>query len=109
MNKHQEIIEEYKKNLKKDRFSRNQVIAIEQRIRKESPQVCEKCGSEKNLTLDHIVPKNILMSMGIDPTTEVVDENYQILCNMCNVFKSARLDFSNKKTKQILLKLLNNI
>jgi len=109
MNKHQQIIQEYKDKLKRDKFSRNQVIAIEQRIKTESPQVCNKCGKTENLTLDHIVPKDMLITFGANPNIEVIEDNYQILCHMCNMFKGNKLDFSNKQTKVILLRLLEKL
>lgn len=99
---------EIKDKRKDDTLSKNNVVLLEQQIRKELQQVC-KCGRTENLTLDHIVPIDILKQFGIEPEKEVVEGNYQILCRMCNIFKGNRLDFSNPRTKELLLKILNRL
>ena len=90
-------------------FSKKQVIILEQQIRKELPQKCDKCDRTENLTLDHIIPIDILKSFGIDTEREIVEGNYRILCKPCNFFKSNKLDFADKRTKDILIGLLNQL
>jgi 5-methylcytosine-specific restriction endonuclease McrA len=71
--------------------------------------VCEYCGEQSNhLTIDHIVPKNILET--IDKTGEAVfedTENFAKVCPPCNRFKGAVLDIKNPKTKLLLKKYLD--
>ncbi len=72
-------------------------------------QQCAKCPRKDNLTLDHIIPKELALSFGVDFINQYWEENFQMLCKPCNVFKSGRLDFSNLKTKVLLLKLIELI
>ena len=67
---------------------------------------CDKCENTKNLTYDHIIPVNILRTFNIDPQREFWEENGQCYCYACNQLKGGQLDFSNPKTKELLLKLL---
>lgn len=69
---------------------------------------CAKCGSKQNLTLDHIVPQDVLNMMGFAPT-EGHPENWQVLCRACNHLKGRRLDFSLHKTKLLIVKYLNRL
>jgi 5-methylcytosine-specific restriction endonuclease McrA len=68
---------------------------------------CERCLSEFNLTIDHIIPVEILLLMGFTKEQTYDEENFQVLCGKCNALKGCRLDFSNKKTKLLLIKYLN--
>lgn len=68
------------------------------------------CGAIEDLTIDHIIPIFILKDFGL--TLERMFENdewLQVMCRKCNTKKSAHLDFTNPKTKIILLELLNKI
>ena len=70
---------------------------------------CSKCGDTDNLTLDHVVPTQILMWFGITKE-ESVDRFYvQLYCKRCNQYKGNSLDTSNPRTKEILLKLLDEV
>lgn len=69
---------------------------------------CESCQvnvHKSKLTLDHIIPKKMLLDMGLD---EFYDDesNLQILCNKCNGIKGSQLDFSNPKTIVLLEKYI---
>ena len=75
---------------------------------------CEKCeadGSSKrnSLTLDHIIPMALLEQFGCHPNYETDEINYQVMCHRCNSFKGSRLDFGDPRTKQLLLKFINEI
>lgn len=70
---------------------------------------CEKCGRINGLTLDHIIPRELLLQMGIDEDRAYMPENYQLYCKICNTFKGRQLDFANPKTKILLLKYLDNL
>lgn len=72
--------------------------------------VCVKCGRKDSeairLTLDHIIPDDIVRQFGIDPKQTWNPENVQLYCKVCNQFKANKLDFSNPKTKPLLLELI---
>jgi len=55
-------------------------IGKRQRIYKSANYKCLKCGSDKNLSLDHIVPKSLGGSND--------EDNLQCLCVPCNQEKS---------------------
>lgn len=95
-----------------EEISRKQLIQLEQSMFHDllkDDGICEKCGRTDRLTLDHIVPKSILLCFGIDVMREMIEGNYQLLCKSCNIYKSGRLDFSIPATKEILLKLLERV
>ena len=104
-----EVKKELNEKGKLEQLTAKRLIILEQAFFKDNAIKCEKCDSQENLTLDHIIPKELLTQLGIDTKKEFVENNYGILCRRCNAFKANRLDFSNKKTKTLLLKLLNNI
>jgi len=78
------------------------------KLKKESEK-CEKCWRTDNLNLDHIVPKDILKMFGMDVEREILDGNYRIMCRPCNSFKGNKLDFADKRTKDLLLQLVQKI
>ena len=97
---------------RKDRDLLEGVIQAEQDIYTElisTEKKCSRCGSKKKLTLDHIVPKSYLRDFGVNPEHEIIDGNYQLLCNLCNSYKSNKPDFTLPKTKEIIQQLLNLI
>jgi 5-methylcytosine-specific restriction endonuclease McrA len=71
--------------------------------------ICEICGGHhRTLTVDHIVPIAVLnMLDGTGEAWTDWEDNFQLVCHTCNMFKANRLDKTNPKTKIILLKLLN--
>lgn len=70
---------------------------------------CRKCKRTDKLTIDHVIPKFLLQSFGFDLEREFWPENFIVLCRPCNIFKSARLDFTIPETKPLLLKLLERV
>lgn len=107
-----ELVRQVKEIKQKEDLSKNQKIAIERKIYLtliEKENKCKRCAKQENLTLDHIIPSFILQMFGIDTQIEIIEDNYQILCKMCNGFKTNRLDFSIPETKEVLLKLLKSI
>lgn len=72
---------------------------------------CLKCGKgdEAILSVDHIVPKFIIVHFGLDADIIFDEDNLQVLCRRCNQFKGARLEFSNPKTRELLIKYVNMI
>lgn len=71
--------------------------------------ICVICNTTINLTYDHIVPQSLLEEFGIENHKTFDEDNSQVLCRKCNMYKSSRLDFNNPKTKQYLLKLLETV
>lgn len=65
---------------------------------------CARCGADKNITADHIIPLAILRAMGI-PSTE--SRNLQPLCFDCNQTKGSQLDPKNRRTRQLMNYYLN--
>jgi len=97
----------YKQLKQKETNTKNQIIALQQAF-VISGGKCVKCGRTEFLTLDHIVPISILDQLGVCDL-EDNDENWQVMCRPCNSFKANRLDFTNPKTKEILLKYISRL
>lgn len=76
---------------------------------KKEVSFCEKCGGKYDLTLDHIVPNFVLKDMGIDTERYNDERNFRILCKFCNGLKGSHLDFTDLRTKPMLISLLNQI
>lgn len=106
---YKKLREEVREKEKEGLMSKKQRIVLEQKIFTDLPQICVKCKRTENLTLDHIVPVQVLECFGIITDRQIVEDNYQILCRMCNMYKSGRLDFSVPNTKTVLLKLLESL
>lgn len=107
-----QLIEEIRNKEKYEKDTRKKLVLTEQAIFKDLIDIdakCSRCGRREYLTLDHIVPKVILQTFGVDTDRKSVEGNYQLLCKTCNSFKSGRLDFSIPITKTILLKLLEKL
>ena len=104
-----DLIRELKEKEKIDSLGWRQATILRQEWLKEAPQVCEKCAKTENLTLDHILPKEIVSQFGIVEEKIFMPENYRVLCKMCNMFKGHKLDFSTSRTKELLLELLKKV
>lgn len=84
-------------------------IALEDLLNRDGKK-CYRCGREDWLTVDHIVPVSILRDMGVPELETYADkENLRLLCKMCNGFKANRLDFSDPRTKRVLLRILETM
>jgi len=68
-------------------------------------ELCNKSGEETRLTIDHIIPRKILLDMGLEEYYKDED-NFQVLCARCNGTKASQLDFSNPKTIVLLEKYI---
>jgi 5-methylcytosine-specific restriction endonuclease McrA len=71
--------------------------------------VCEKCREVcPYLTVDHIIPISILEMLDEKGDAKYEwEDNFQLLCRICNVYKANRLDKRNPKTMKLLLELIN--
>ena len=85
---------------------KNQTKLLERAFLLDNP-ICANCGTNKNISYDHIIPTTILTSFNIDSTYEFWEENGQSLCVGCNQKKAHFLDLSNPKTKILLKELLD--
>jgi 5-methylcytosine-specific restriction endonuclease McrA len=97
---------------RKDKELVDKVISREQEIYAElwkENAKCARCESTVKLTLDHIVPKSYLRDFGVNTDHEIIEGNYQLLCNLCNSYKSNKPDFTVPATKKILEGLLGAI
>lgn len=107
-----ELTKEIKKRRKQDELGKSSVIrlkALYLESKRQEGAVCEKCGRKDNLTLDHIIPLEMLMSFGMNYEQQYAEENLRILCRTCNHFKGRQFDFSTPKTKELLLKYLEKL
>ncbi len=104
-----QIKTEIKNKERENSLSKRDVLALENAFFKDNAKECEKCKRIEFLTLDHIIPLDILRQFGIDVERTYIKENLRILCRICNQFKGNHLDFSTPKTKKLLLKFLEKI
>ena len=80
-----------------------------QKLIKERGDQCNYCqadSSKEKLTLDHIIPKKMLLDMGLDEFYND-ESNLEVLCSKCNGRKGSQLDFGNPKTIVLLQKYIN--
>lgn len=78
---------------------------------KSGKEKCAKCGETRALTVEHIVPVNILTQFILGDFYEFTyncEENFQILCHYCNQQKGGRLDMKNPMTYKILGDVIKN-
>ena len=66
-----------------------------------------KCSETKDLTADHIIPKQFLETLGFDEFARIDEDNLQILCKRHNNEKGNRLDYTNPRTLPLLKKYVN--
>jgi len=84
--------------------------------------VCRKCGDKRNLTVEHIIPivwitgfclpVEITISGGAYPVaiSNIAvewEDNFEVLCMMCNREKGGTIDPRHPKTWKLLRELLN--
>lgn len=88
---------------------RKKVFMAEQQLLhkyKETSESCPLCGKVGKLTIDHIVPMEMLDKFGVSPKNYLIRENLRVTCERCNGYKGNRLDFTLPETKKILQSLL---
>lgn len=84
-------------------------FALENLIARDGAK-CRRCGGEKFLSIEHIVPEFLLKQFFATLEELYTDlDNLELLCRFCNAAKGGSLDFSNPKTKVILLKYIEKI
>lgn len=75
----------------------------------ETGKGCDRCGLNRFLTIDHIVPQGFLLSVGINSSKELLVDNLQVLCVGCNKLKGGNFDLVNPKTKKVLKEVFEKI
>jgi 5-methylcytosine-specific restriction endonuclease McrA len=63
---------------------------------------CVKCGRIYYLTIDHIIPESLLLSLNLENERYNWEENFEVVCGSCNARKGGKLDLSNPKTMPLL-------
>jgi len=104
----QEIKKAIKEGRRNENHQKSNTQLLEEAYKKDKGK-CERCGNERNLTYDHIIPCQILKMFNIDPYREFWEENSQCYCYACNQMKGNNLDMSNPKTKTLLQELINRL
>lgn len=103
------ILKQIKEEQTNEGLRRKEVIGLKRLWLENNAKQCEKCPRNEKLTLDHIIPVKIIKEFGIDEEKMFMPENYRVLCGVCNHYKADRLDFSDKRTKELLVKYLEKI
>lgn len=104
-----ELIQKVKEKSHEDGATKKQKLAVEMEWmieQREKRSLCSKCGASYPLTIDHILPKIMLLQLGLDEERHIDSDNLEVLCRACNQLKGDRLDFSNKKTIPLLKKYI---
>jgi len=72
---------------------------------------CEKCQRSRleDLTIDHIIPQEMLRLIGMPPDLERDKRNLRLLCKICNSQKANRLDFTDHRTKPLLIEYVRRV
>lgn len=65
------------------------------------------CTKTIELTVDHIIPKQFLETLGLEELSRTDDENFQVLCRYHNNCKGNKLDYTNRRTLPLLKKYVN--
>lgn len=66
-----------------------------------------KCATTLNLTVDHIIPRQLLKCLGMEHFAETDEENFQVMCKKHNTEKANQLDYTNPRTLPLLKKYIN--
>ena len=61
------------------------------------------------MSVDHIIPINLLEQLGLDYALKDDEENFEVMCITCNRYKGGRIDLANPKTIPLLKKYINSL
>lgn len=81
---------------------------LRREVRDSDSGTCFLCGTRKDLTTDHIVPKSFFASFGRKDEAEK-PENMSVICKTCNSIKDSYIDLKDDNTRKIVLNFLNEI
>ena len=79
---------------------------IEQENGNRSDLKCVKCGLNKFLTVDHIIPVFLLEQFCLKDEKYNMEDNFQYLCKFCNQQKGSGIDVRNPKTFELLEEII---
>lgn len=84
------------------------VNAYKKRLQRNGGQ-CQhpRCTTTLNLTVDHIIPRQLLKCFGMEHFADTDEDNFQVMCKKHNVEKANQLDYTNPKTLPLLKKYVN--
>ena len=72
--------------------------------------ICERCKNTfEHLTVDHRIPKYLLIELGATDLVLDWEENFELLCFTCNSFKGNKIDITDGKSIDLLKKLIERI
>jgi len=110
------LTDKYKEATLRQNLGKAKVFGCEEEMRQKMiGQPCPNCDKimEKNgiyrPTIDHIIPRSILRSFGMDVSEDLWLDNLEVVCRPCNQFKAGDIDLKNPKTKGLLQELINKI
>jgi 5-methylcytosine-specific restriction endonuclease McrA len=88
-------------------------LMIKQKLIQRDGEYCQICKGTTNLTLDHIIPCAILQFLGIDRAEShkwrYHSQNFQLLCKQCNQLKRDRINWTDPRSKPLLLEYIENL
>ncbi len=93
-------------------IGRKQVFKAEQKKLldfKAVTDTCPRCSAVWKLNMDHVIPQDLLQQLGLSFQHYYIADNLEVMCERCNGYKSNKLDFSNPKTKPLLVAMLSLI
>lgn len=70
------------------------------------PELRCDCGSNAQLTVDHIIPQYFLNDLGLFDEVYEDEENYEIMCRLCNKKKGSHIDPRHPKVFELLEKYI---
>lgn len=99
-------VNRYERKNKKQSIEWHAILRGKLRIEK---KCCEKCGSNNDLTLDHIVPQSFIRDLGMNPDYDYNTKNFRLLCRKCNSEKGSHFDFSDLRTEVLIKEYLGRV
>ena len=63
---------------------------------------CEKCGTDKDITRDHIIPRWLVKGLSFFLLDVYIVNNDQYLCKTHNLEKGAILDYKDERVRRFL-------
>lgn len=77
-----------------------------QKANKGQEAECATCHKVREITVDHIIPVYLMEQLGLFDEVLNDDENFELVCYLCNRFKGGRVDMANPKTIPLLKKYI---
>lgn len=74
--------------------------------RQEKSGICAMCKEKKELTVDHIFPVSLMMSLGLREEVYKDEYNLELLCRTCQLLKGNNFNFHNPKTIPLIEKYI---